>query len=122
MKSFKQLDIILSIVLICVFAIISLISGIDSIVLGYFIVGGWQIISMIVHTSLGYFTTKHKARYFYQILVIVVITIALLAFVIPTFFLIYYFLFFAAPLMALSYTYICYDELKRLNRMDIVEK
>ena len=49
MKQFKHIDLWLSIILIVGFAIISLIRFDQTFIYGYFFVGGWQVISMMVH-------------------------------------------------------------------------
>jgi hypothetical protein len=114
-KKFKQADIIISITLITVFLIISLIKKNQTFIRGYFVTGGWQVISMLVHVAKGWFTANGSGRVIYHWVVFVIISMGLLAFAIPAFFFIYYFMFFAAPFMAIIYTLICYFELKKIN-------
>lgn len=111
MKKFKQTDYFISLLLILVFVIISFINQDMTWIVGYFVVGGWQVISMIIHTVFGWFTAKNSRRYIYQYLVLIIIVLALLGFVIkPILFLLAYPMLFAAPVMAIYYTWICYEE------------
>ena len=58
MKKFKQADYFISLLLILVFVIISFINQDITWIVGYFVVGGWQVISMIIHAFFGWFTVK----------------------------------------------------------------
>ena len=100
MKSFKTYDLWISVGLIFSFTILSII---DTPVLfaGYFIVGGWQVISMLVHAYNRCFTNRWGARYIYHwITFIAVVTM-------PGSF---WALLYVAPFMALYYVYLCYNE------------
>ncbi|MBP6023668.1 hypothetical protein [Ferruginibacter sp.] len=100
MKNFKTYDFWISVGLIFSFTILSII---DTPVLfaGYFIVGGWQVISMLVHAYNRCFTNRWGARYIYHwITFIAVITI-------PGSF---WVLLYVAPFMAVYYAYLCYNE------------
>lgn len=106
MKKFKELDFGISTGLIGLFAIASIVdrSGFlnTNLLLGYFVVGGWQLISMIIHTSKGYFTKRWGRRFYYQwISLIAVVTIPAGSI---------WVLYYLAPFMALYYAYICYNE------------
>lgn len=102
------MDLWLSIGLIAGFAIASLIKRDDTIIIGYFIVGGWQVISMIVHVVNRCFTDKGGARNMYHwITFISVITMPIGSF---------WILLFTAPFMAVYYTWLCYSEVRKMNQ------
>ena len=56
MKKFKQVDYYINIALILAFSIVSLINMDGTFIIGYLVVGGWQVISMIVHSYHHWFT------------------------------------------------------------------
>ena len=62
MKKFKKIDVWISIILITGFAIATLINRDNTFMLGYFVVGGWQVISMVVHVYYHSFTEKKGTR------------------------------------------------------------
>ncbi len=49
MKKFKKIDAWVSAVLIIGFAVPSFINQDATFIIGYFVVGGWQVISMLLH-------------------------------------------------------------------------
>jgi len=107
MKQFKIIDFWISVGLIISFTIINIMEGSLNILenyllVGYFVVGGWQVISMLVHVFNHCFTAKFGARYIYNwITFIAVVTMPLGSI---------WILLFAAPFMAIGYTYLCYKE------------
>lgn len=112
MKTFKTCDAWISTGLIISFLIINIIdqpeSLIDSMILtGYFVVGGWQVISMLVHALKHCFTEKWRTRYIYHwITFISLITM-------PGSF---WVLAFTAPFMAIFYTGLCFSEIRKMNQ------
>lgn len=111
MKTFKRIDCWISAVLVILFAILSLIRMDATFIYGYFIVGAWQIISMLVHEYNRSFCGKGSARTMYHRIVIIVLSCALTGFLIyPLLFIVLAGLLFAAPLMAVYYTWLCYNE------------
>ena len=106
MKTFKIWDAWISTGLIISFVIINIIElhqGVNSNYLfaAYFTVGGWQVISMIIHAVTRTFTYKWGARYNYQwITFIAVVTM-------PGSF---WVLIFSAPFLAIFYTWLCFNE------------
>jgi hypothetical protein len=111
MKKIKQTDLIISIALIVIFLILSFINQDMTFIVGYFVVGGWQVISMIVHAIYGWFTGKGGRRNIYHWVVFCLISIALLGLVANVLLAILaYPMLFAAPFMAVYYTWICFDE------------
>ncbi|MEP7164687.1 MAG: hypothetical protein ABI741_08335 [Ferruginibacter sp.] len=111
MKKVKQADLGISIALIFFFIILSFINEDTTFIIGYFVVGGWQLISMIVHAVKGWFTEKGGRRYIYHWVVLCILLTALLGLAIPEFLvLLAYPMLFAAPFMAIYYSWICYNE------------
>lgn len=106
MKNFKELDFGISVGLILLFAIASILDekgGLNNnLIIGYYVVGSWQSISMVVHAITKHFTRKWSRRYYYHwISLIAVVTIPAGSI---------WFLYPLAPFMALYYTYMCYQE------------
>ena len=111
MKTFKLIDVWISLTLITVFVLLDLLPVENSFIMGYFVVGGWQLISMVVHVIAGWFGDKGGLRYRYQwtVLLIILATLLFLA-VYPLLLLWLLALLIGAPLMAVWYTLICYQE------------
>ena len=108
MKKFKEVDVWISIILITGFAIATIINRDYTFLLGYFVVGGWQVISMLVHVYHHSFTEKKGFRRNYHwITLISLITMPVGSF---------WILLFAAPFMAVFYTWLCYDEVRKMNQ------
>jgi len=102
MKQFKIIDFWISSLLIAGFAMASMINMDYTFLMGYIVVGSWQVISMIVHLAARSFIYKSGARYVYNwITLIALVTIPLGSF---------WILLFTAPFMAVYYTYLCYRE------------
>ncbi len=119
MKTFKTYDAWISTGLILSFVLINIIDKpgglIDSsILIGYYVVGGWQVISMLVHVRTHCFTERRGARYIYHWLTF----ISLIA--IPGSF---WVLAFTAPFMAIYYTGLCFSEVRKMNQrpLDILK-
>jgi hypothetical protein len=108
MKKFKEVDMWISIILIAGFAIATIINRDYTFLLGYFVVGGWQVISMLVHVYYNSFTEKKGIRRNYHwITLISLITIPVGSF---------WILLFTAPFMAVFYTWLCFDEVRKMNQ------
>jgi hypothetical protein len=106
MKNFKIADSWISVIWITGFTIASIIYNHgflnQTLLIGYFVVGFWQSVSMIVHAVKGYFTQKWGARYIYHwISFIAVVTIPAGSI---------WILYVTAPFMAIYYTWMCYYE------------
>jgi hypothetical protein len=112
MKKFKTADAWISIVLIVSFTVLSLIKLDYTFLVGYCVVGGWQMISMVIHAIKGWFTHNHKSgRHYYHLAVAYLSATALLGLAIyPVLLFVMVVLVFAAPLMAVYYTWLCYNE------------
>lgn len=114
MKTFKLIDFWVSVGLLISFLIIiangkpeSLID--ENILLSYYVVGGWHIISMLVHAICGWFTIRWGTRFWYQwVSFILVVTIPAGS---------VWILVFTAPFMAFFYTAYCgYEVFVKMNR------
>jgi hypothetical protein len=115
MKKFKQADLLISLVLIVASIGRGLVTFDGRFIIGYFVVGGWQVISMTVHVVMGWFCKKGTARASYQWAVLFIGLITLLGWMIPVllFIIVLFILFpllFLSPLMATWYTWLCYEE------------
>ena len=77
MKKFKQIDYWISILLIIGFAVAGLINQDATFLIGYFVVGGWQVISMTFHAINKWFTEKGSRRYIYHCIVLCILLLAL---------------------------------------------
>ena len=108
MKKFKEADTWISISLITGFAIATIINRNYTFLPGYFVVGAWQVISMLVHVYYHSFTEKKGIRRNYQwITLISLITMPIGSF---------WILLFTAPFMAVFYTWLCYNEVRKMNQ------
>lgn len=116
MKKFKQLDLGISIILIVVFTVLSFIRFDFTFIIGYFTVGGWQVISMLIHLAGKWFTEKNSLRVVYHWITLTCIILGLMTYIFPIFMWILYIMLFAAPLMAIFYTSLCYVEVKELSK------
>jgi len=107
MKRIKKIDFGISITLIIICTICSFTGILKNLdypffIVSYFIVGGWQVLSMIIHAYNHWFTYGKGKRYIYHwVTLIAVCTMPLGSFCI---------LLFTAPFMAIYYTCICYEE------------
>ncbi len=111
MKKFKLIDTWGSITLITAFTILSLTKLDYTFLIGYCVVGGWQLVSMIVHVMLGWFTHQKAGRYYYQLAVAGIAAAALIGILLnPLLYIIMVLMLFAAPFMACYYTWLCYNE------------
>ncbi len=114
MKTFKLFDFWLSVGLIIAFLIViiknhpgSLVD--ENILIAYGVIGGWHVISMLVHALFGWFTVKWGTRFWYHcVSFILLVTIPAGSF---------WILAFAAPFMAFFYTAYCgYEVLVKMRR------
>jgi hypothetical protein len=120
MKTFKIIDVWLSIGLIISITVLIMIDSEigfmeNTLLTGYFVVGGWHVISMLVHAFNHCFTYKNGARYIYHwITLISLATMPLGSF---------WILGITAPFMAVFYTWLCYREtyIKMKRPLDILK-
>jgi hypothetical protein len=108
MKKFKEADAWISSILIIGFAIATIIKRDNTFLLGYFVIGSWQVISMLVHVYYHSFTEKGCTRRNYHwITFISLITMPIGS---------YWILLFIAPFMAVFYAWLCHDEVRKMNQ------
>lgn len=118
MKKFKIVDFWISVVLIIGFVLLGFITMNEKFMYGYFVVGGWQIVSMVTHSVHKCFTeNKGRRTYYHKLVLLLAIVTALLialaqlaeGFFIPALAMLYV-LLFASPILAIFYAYMCYEE------------
>ena len=81
----------------------------------YFIVGGWQIVSVIVHFFLPP-ETRGRQRIIYLWCLATVVSLGLVAIGLDDYIIFYLFgLLIASPLMAIFYAFLCMNEAKALD-------
>lgn len=110
MKNFKTIDFIIQVFLVIYLTITSLVNMDRTFIYGYFIVGGWQVISMIVHQINKWYTNQGSRRFYYHRIIAATLIIMPSGFIIPNFFIVWVPLLFIAPIMAIYYLAICYRE------------
>ena len=110
MKNFKTIDFIIQVFLIISFIIKSMLNIDQTFIYGYFIVGGWQVISMIVHQINKWYTKQGSRRFYYHRITAATLIIMPSGFIIPSFFIVWVPLLFVAPIMAIYYLATCYRE------------
>lgn len=111
MIRFKKYDFIIQLILILGFLIASFIKLDYTFVIGYFVVGGYQVISMLVHYFNDCLDEKGTVRYNYHRVTLIVVAIMFAGLLLPFLLFIFGIMLFAAPFMALYYAWICYDEI-----------
>lgn len=129
MKTFKLTDIIISIVLIAGAFVYSMLQSFDgfAVINSYFVIGCWQVISMIIHQADKRFAGKETLRFRYHVFVLalllffaVMIGLELLfdvgssVFMLP-FFAVLMVLVVASPVLAIFYTNLCIREWKKME-------
>lgn len=114
MKLFKQLEFYSSVLLILAFFISLLITqDAELLFTSYFVVGAVHSIGMITHAIAHWFTNKNSLRLYYHWLVVILLLLVPL-------YIGLYILLFAAPFMAVFYTWLCWRELRALELKELV--
>lgn len=116
MKNFKKADIIISIVLMIGITICSFVAGVVGLLMGYFVIGGWQLISMLVHAVNGWHMEKGGSRSVYHRIVIwlaISVVLIILFKLYPLLLALLFLMMVVAPIMAIYYTCLCYSEYKK---------
>ena len=117
MKQFKIIDFWGGLVLVLVALLCVPFFPVYAFFIGYFIIGGWHIISMLVHFFNKRFTHKKNARSNYHWTVVVIIALALAGILVKK---ILWFMaivmLFVAPIMIFIYANICYKEIQTFKR------
>jgi hypothetical protein len=111
MKTFKKADLIFQITLIITFSILT-IAGVVNINTAYFVVGGLQILSMIIHSYNYLNTRKGSRRYLYQRVAAFTIIVSAAAALTPYLNYALSILRYILPAMAVYYTWLCLYEVR----------
>src|SRR5690348_16465487 len=85
MKTFKIIDLWMSTGMYIILLVLNMIafSG-EVLIISYFIIGGWQLISMITHLLTGWFVSKGSRRNVYSWFSIIVVAAGIVMFLIRT--------------------------------------
>ena len=111
MKRFKQADFFGQVILIIAFIVALGTWGFSTIIAGYIIVGVWQLTSMVIHFYNEWHMNRGGKRSYYFYISVSTVVLICAAFLFPSALLSFlYLLLFLAPLMAIYYTSICYNE------------
>ena len=110
MRTLKKIDLVVQLLLIIGFAITTLVKSSNAFLLGYFVVGGWQGIGMILHRIKKWHTANGSVRNIYHTVTVIVLILAAVSFTLPIMYYYFFLLLFLAPVMALSYFAICFKE------------
>ncbi len=116
MKKFKWVDTWISITLFIVLSICCIVKpSFENIVISYFIIGGWQVTSMLIHELNKWFVSLTGLRRIFHL--IALSCLLLIPFGLTKFMLI------IVPFMLLCYIFICYRELytKMKRPLDVLK-
>ena len=126
MKIFKAADWTISAVLLFFFAVICFRDPGTKIFLAYFVIGGWQLISLGVHRVFPQLYIRSNARKAYEVSVLIVLG-ALVLCLLPmllnnaVLLMVYlYVMLVMAPVMAVTYTIIGYAEYRKMLHREFI--
>ncbi len=114
MKTYKLIDFITGTVLVIFFTVAGILYNDDRFIYGYFITGGWQLISMFIHLALRDHYIRTSGRKIYEKILFWLLITGILT--IPLFILYLYLLLFISPFLAVYYQLMSYDEYKLMAR------
>ena len=109
MRTFKIIDCWLQMATIAVCLVLS-VSGTLAVYYAYFIVGGVQFISMLVHEAAHFFVTAGTPRRRYHNIVYIIVVCMIVSVWLEPFLFVFVPLLFTAPFMAAYYLRLCYKE------------
>ena len=113
MKTFKSLDLAISIALIILFTILLFIQNdLELLIMSYSIVGGWQVISMITHEMNNWFVKRWNNRRIYHIIVLISLITMPMGFA--------WVFVFTAPFMAVGYSVMCWQEIQIIKKRELI--
>lgn len=114
MKLFKQIEFYSSVLLIVAFFVSWLITREGELLFtAYYVVGALHVVGMITHAVAHWFTNAKSPRLYYHWLVVILLLLTPLGIGL-------WILLFAAPFMAITYTWICWRELQALKLKEFV--
>ncbi|WP_207495477.1 hypothetical protein [Aridibaculum aurantiacum] len=111
MKKIKQIDMIVQLVLVVAFAMAALLDKGKTIIIGYFIVGSWQLASMLVHHVKDWHMHKKSRQIYHGISYLSVFMLALATVSHGPIQNVFWILLLAAPVMAVYYLLLCVHEI-----------
>jgi hypothetical protein len=131
MKIYRLIDIVIQVILISsgiAYGLISIYNPRYSFIYFYFIVGVWQIGSLVTHYFFATSTTFLSHRTFYTKLILATLILGIffgiLFSIFPSsvFFLLLYFfgLLWLSPLLAFYYLYICWQEYRLITKRELI--
>lgn len=109
MKTFKLIDCWIQIIIISICLVLSVVQVLPF-YYAYFIVGGAQLLSMLIHEAMHSFTLRGSARRKYHTVVYVIVVSMISSIWLEPFLFIFVLLLFVAPFMAVYYVSLCYRE------------
>ncbi len=121
MLVFKKIDLWISVISIFVFTVLGVICNDATFLVGYFSVGGWQVMSMLVHHFNNSFTNKGSLRHNYHYFTLVAVLLMLSTPLLKVTGIVFIILLFAAPFLAVYYSTICFKELKVLEARAFIQ-
>ncbi len=86
----------------------------------YFIVGGWQLISVLIHVFAKKMLKAESRQVYHVVLLLVLLFLIIGLFVTSIMWLLLYGLLFLSPLLAIWYLIICYTEIKVNQSRDLI--
>jgi hypothetical protein len=114
MKLFKQLEFYSSVLLIMAFFTSWLLTRDGELLFtSYYVVGALHVTGMITHALAHWFTNAYSPRLYYHWLVVILLLLVPLGIGL-------WILLYAAPFMAIAYTWICWRELRALQLKEFV--
>jgi hypothetical protein len=117
MKKFKIIDFWVSVGLIISTIVFGFITIDFKTIIGYCIVGSWQIISMITHVF-AKCNSKKRGRLFHYFLTLIMLVLFGMNFILHNLQIqILFILLIVTPFMAIYYTALCYWEIKAQNKL-----
>lgn len=112
MKTFKIVDIYVQTALFVGIIATTIISSdlMFALLLGYFIIGGYQLAGMLVHEFNHWFTARGTVRRYYHNISYTIVICMILTPLFEFTGLVFFLLLYLAPIMAMYYTWLCYKE------------
>ena len=121
MRTIKLYDTWIQIILIFVFTTLSVLNPNNSFLIGYFVVGAYQVINTILH-ALFNFKSPSKYRHYYNLTMVYLSIVVAIAFLVPSIlFIIAYIMLFISPFLAIAYNAICFYEVKKLHERPLAQ-
>lgn len=121
MRTIKLYDAWIQAIMIIVFFILGVINTSNSILVGYFVVGSYQVINAITHTLFDFKSTS-KYRHYYNLTLVYLSIVVAIAFLVPSIlFIIAYLMLFISPFLAIAYNAICFYEVKKMYERPLAQ-